>query len=73
MYNWLEVPAGNFYVRLGPFFADTDQFDINVKGFGGHKAKPQYSVPPTLVVSQIALSLQSVVSRNADPVQQMVT
>ena len=60
----------NFYIRPGPFFAATDQFDIPVKGFGGHAAKPQQTVDPTVVASQIILSLQSVVSRNADLVQQ---
>ena len=72
MHNWPGVPVGNFYIRPGPFFAATDQFDITVEGFGGHAAKPQQTVDPTVVASQIVLSLQSVVSRNADPVQQMV-
>ena len=72
MHNWPGEPAGNFYIRPGPFFAATDQFDITVEGCGGHAAKPQQTVDPTVAASQMVLSLQSVVSRNADPVQQMV-
>ncbi len=55
-----------------PFFAATDQFEITVDGKGGHAAKPHETVDPTVVASQIVLALQTIASRNADPVDQVV-
>jgi amidohydrolase len=72
MHNWPGVPVGHFFIRSGPFFAATDQFDITVIGHGGHAAKPQETVDPTIAASQLVVTLQTVVSRNADPIQQMV-
>lgn len=72
MHNWPGVPVGQFAIRPGAFFAATDQFEINVEGRGGHAAKPHDCVDTTLVAAQIVVALQSIVSRNADPVGQMV-
>ena len=72
MHNWPGRPVGEFAIRSGPFFAATDQFEIIVEGKGGHAAKPQDTVDSTLVASHIVLALQSIVSRNADPVGQIV-
>ncbi len=72
MHNWPGMPVGSFHIRPGAFFAATDQFDIYVEGKGGHAAKPQETIDTTVVASHIVLALQSIVSRNADPVQQMV-
>ena len=72
MHNWPGVPVGHFFIRSGPFLAATDQFDITVIGHGGHAAKPQETVDPTIAASQLVVTLQTVVSRNADPIQKMV-
>ena len=72
MHNWPGVPTGTFAIRPGPFFAATDQFEIVVEGRGGHAAKPHHCVDTTLVASHVVLALQSIVSRNADPTQEMV-
>ncbi|MEM7470805.1 MAG: M20 aminoacylase family protein [Pseudomonadota bacterium] len=72
MHNWPGKPAGSFAIRSGPFFAATDTFEIQVKGRGGHAAKPQETVDTTVIASHMVLALQTLVSRNADPVQQMV-
>ena len=72
MHNWPGVPVGHFFIRSGPFLAATDQFDITVIGHGGHAANPQETVDPTIATSQLVVTLQTVVSRNADPIQQMV-
>lgn len=72
MHNWPGVPVGTFAIRPGPFFAASDAFDIVIEGKGGHAAKPQEAIDPTLVASHMVLALQSIVSRNADPVHQMV-
>ncbi|MEM6407886.1 MAG: M20 aminoacylase family protein [Pseudomonadota bacterium] len=72
MHNWPGRPAGSFAIRPGPFFAATDTFEVKVKGRGGHAAKPQETVDTTVVASHMVLALQTLVSRNADPVQQIV-
>ncbi|MEZ5912895.1 MAG: M20 aminoacylase family protein [Paracoccaceae bacterium] len=72
MHNWPGRPVGSFAIRPGPFFAATDQFMIDVEGVGGHAAKPHECTDPTLVASHIVLALQSIVSRNVDPVKQAV-
>ncbi|MCR9086903.1 MAG: M20 family metallopeptidase [Rhodobacteraceae bacterium] len=72
MHNWPGHPVGSFAIRPGPFFASTDQFYVTVEGRGGHAAKPQDTVDSALVAAQIVVALQSVVARNADPVDQLV-
>jgi hippurate hydrolase len=72
MHNWPGVPTGTFAIRPGPFFAATDQFDIVIKGRGGHAAKPHETVDPTVAASQVVLALQTIASRNADPIHQIV-
>ncbi|MCY4336749.1 MAG: M20 family metallopeptidase [Litoreibacter sp.] len=72
MHNWPGRPAGSFAIRPGPFFAATDTFEIKVKGRGGHAAKPQETIDTTVVASHMVLALQTLVSRNADPVEQIV-
>ena len=72
MHNWPQMPAGQFAIRSGAFFAASDMFDIKITGKGGHAAKPQETIDPTVVASHLVLALQSIVSRNANPVDQMV-
>ncbi|WP_163846173.1 M20 aminoacylase family protein [Pseudooceanicola aestuarii] len=72
MHNWPGIPTGQFAIRSGPFFASTDQFEIVVKGNGGHAAKPNQTVDPIVAASQMVTALQSIASRNADPVEQVV-
>lgn len=72
MHNWPGAPLGSFAIRSGSFFAATDQFDIEVEGLGGHAAKPHETIDTTLVASHIVIALQSVASRNVDPIEQLV-
>ena len=72
MHNWPGRPVGSFAIRPGAFFAATDQIDIKVVGKGGHAAKPQETVDSTLVAAHLVVALQSVVSRSADPVKEIV-
>jgi hippurate hydrolase len=72
MHNWPGRPVGSFAIRPGAFFAATDQFDIALEGKGGHAAKPQETVDTTVMAAQLVLAMQTIVSRNADPVQQIV-
>ncbi|SDE16566.1 M20 aminoacylase family protein [Ruegeria marina] len=72
MHNWPGVPVGRFAIRPGAFFAATDQFDITFEGRGGHAAKPHETVDTTVMTAQAVLALQTIASRNADPVDQVV-
>ncbi|MDA7428695.1 M20 family metallopeptidase [Primorskyibacter aestuariivivens] len=72
MHNWPGRPVGSFAIRPGAFFAATDQFDITFEGRGGHAAKPQETVDSTVMAAQAVLALQTIASRNADPVDQVV-
>ena len=72
MHNWPGMPVGSFAIRTGAFFAATDQFDIDFEGRGGHAAKPQETVDTTVMASQAVVALQTIASRNADPVDQVV-
>ncbi len=72
MHNWPGEDVGTFAIRPGAFFAATDQFEIEVEGKGGHAAKPNATIDTTVVASHIVIALQSIVSRNVDPVEQAV-
>ncbi|ANT61046.1 amidohydrolase [Salipiger sp. CCB-MM3] len=72
MHNWPGVPVGQFAIRPGAFFAATDIFEVTVEGKGGHAAKPHETIDPTVASAQIVTALQTIASRNADPVSQIV-
>ncbi|MEP3345526.1 MAG: M20 aminoacylase family protein [Litoreibacter sp.] len=72
MHNWPGRPVGSFAIRSGAFFAATDTFEITVTGKGGHAAKPQETIDTTVMASHLVLALQTIASRNADPVEQIV-
>ncbi|WP_227270348.1 M20 aminoacylase family protein [Roseobacter weihaiensis] len=72
MHNWPGLEVGQFAIRPGAFFAATDLFEIEVEGKGGHAAKPNETIDSTVVASHIVLALQTIASRNADPVDQVV-
>ncbi|WP_306045044.1 M20 aminoacylase family protein [Nioella sp. MMSF_3534] len=72
MHNWPGQPVGKFAIRSGAFFAATDLFEITVTGRGGHGAKPQETIDPTVTAAQVVTMLQTIASRNADPVENIV-
>lgn len=72
MHNWPGMEPGQFAIRPGAFFAATDLFEIEIEGQGGHAAFPHTNIDPTLITSHVVLAIQSIVSRNADPVGQLV-
>lgn len=72
MHNWPGLEAGQFAIRPGAFFASTDEFSIRVNGRGGHAAKPHETVDSIVVAAQLVNALQTIASRNADPVSEIV-
>jgi amidohydrolase len=72
MHNAPSLPVGEFAIRTGPMMASTDAIDIELEGVGGHAGWPHYGVDTVLVGAQIVNQLQSIVSRNVDPLQAAV-
>ena len=72
MHNMPGMPLGSFAIREGAFFAATDQFKIQIEGKGGHAAKPQETVDTTVIAAQLVGALQTIASRNHDPVRNLV-
>ncbi|MFQ3184084.1 MAG: amidohydrolase [Alteromonas macleodii] len=72
MHNWPGRPVGAFAIRPGAFFAATDTFEIMFEGVGGHAAKPNDTVDTMVMASQAVVTLQTIASRNADPVDSLV-
>ncbi|WP_295043383.1 M20 aminoacylase family protein [uncultured Paracoccus sp.] len=72
MHNMPGIPTGTFAIKPGAMMAATDQFDITVTGKGGHAAKPHQCIDTTLTAAQIIVALQSIVSRNIDPLMNAV-
>jgi hippurate hydrolase len=67
LHNTPGLPVGKFGFRSGPFMASTDTVTITVKGVGGHGAMPHKATDTVLAGSAIVMALQSIVSRNVDP------
>jgi amidohydrolase len=72
LHNMPGLPVGQFAIRAGAFFAATDQFRIVLTGKGGHAAKPQETVDTTVLAAHLVTALQTVASRNHDPVKNLV-
>jgi len=72
MHNMPGKAAGRIEVRPGPLLASSDAFDITVTGVGAHAAMPHQGVDPVVVAAQIVLGLQTIVSRQNDPVDSAV-
>ncbi|MEM7545126.1 MAG: M20 aminoacylase family protein [Pseudomonadota bacterium] len=72
MHNMPGIAEGDFAIRPGPMMAAADLFEIEVVGKGGHAAMPHKAVDTTLVAAHIMTALQSIASRNLDPVDSLV-
>lgn len=72
LHLWNNIPFGQIRVTTGPAMAASSIFTLTVKGKGGHGAAPHKSVDPILAAAHIVAALQSIVSRNVDPLQSVV-
>ena len=72
VHNMPGKETGNFELRSGPLMAAYDTFQIKVQGRGSHAAMPHHSVDPVVVASQMVNALQSIASRNVDPLESVV-
>ncbi|KAE7999148.1 hypothetical protein FH972_003616 [Carpinus fangiana] len=67
-----NLPVGEVHSRAGPIGAGSGFFEAVISGKGGHAAIPQHSVDPILAASNVIVSLQHLVSREADPLDPQV-
>jgi amidohydrolase len=72
LHNMPGIPVGSFGIRSGPLMAAADRFEIEIEGKGGHAARPHECIDTLLVACQVVTALQTVVSRNVDPLQSAV-
>jgi hippurate hydrolase len=72
MHNYPDLPVGEFAIRSGPIMAAADRVVIDIEGVGGHAARPHLCVDTILVGCQMVNQIQSIVSRNVDPVESAV-
>ncbi len=72
MHNMPGLPVGSFGIRPGAIMAAADQFDVVITGKGGHAAKPHECVDTTVVAAHVIVALQTIASRNVDPMKQVV-
>ena len=72
MHNLPGLETGRFATRAGPIMASTDEFNVTVRGRGGHAAMPHTTIDPVVIAAQIISTLQTVASRNVDPLQSAV-
>ncbi len=59
-----QLPRGKVGVIYGPATSTSDQFNLTIKGKGGHSSQPDKTVDPIVISGQIITNLQSVVSRS---------
>jgi amidohydrolase len=72
LHNMPGIPVGQFALRPGPLMAAADRFDIVIEGKGGHAARPHECIDTLLVACQVVNALQSIASRNVDPLESVV-
>ena len=72
MHNMPGIPVGHFAIRPGPMMASADRFTINIEGKGGHAAMPHNCIDTVVVAAHVITALQTIASRNADPLDSVV-
>jgi len=72
MHNMPGVPQGHLVLREGAAMASSDYATITLTGTGGHGAMPQHAADPVVAAASLVMALQTVVSRNVDPLQAAV-
>ncbi len=72
LHLWTPFAHGTVHVRSGPIMAAQDEFSARIRGRGGHAAQPHLAVDPIVAAAQAVGALQTVVSRNVDPMHAAV-
>lgn len=69
---WNDLEVGNVSVVSGPTMSGAGVFEITITGKGGHGAMPHQTADPIVCGAQVIVALQSIVSRNVDPLDLVV-
>lgn len=72
LHNIPGLPVGHFETRTGPMMAAVDDFEVIITGQGGHAAHPNKTIDPIVVATHLVQAVQTMVSRNIDPVEHAV-
>ncbi|MBE9525413.1 MAG: amidohydrolase [Proteobacteria bacterium] len=72
MHNWPGLEVGQFSIRSGAVMAAYDVFDITIHGKGGHAAAPHNTVDPIVTAAAVINALQSISSRQLNPLDSLV-
>lgn len=72
MHNFPDMPFGQFAVKPGVMMAGFDRFDVTISGKGGHAAMPHTTIDPILTASQMVSTIQSIVTKELDPLSSAV-
>lgn len=72
MHVWPELPLGKVGVKAGPLMAASDHFSVHIEGMTSHAARPQEGVDAVVAGAQYVTALQTIASRNADPMKPLV-
>lgn len=69
---WAPLKIGKIGLTYGPMMASPDSFNLTIKGKGGHGAMPHQTIDTILIGAEVVVNLQHIVSRNIDPLDQVV-
>jgi amidohydrolase len=72
LHLWNNLPLGTVGIREGALMAAVETFDCTIQGKGGHGAMPHQTIDSIVVSAQIVNALQTIVSRNVNPLQSAV-
>jgi hippurate hydrolase len=72
MHNMPGRPVGTFAIRPGVMMAAGAFFDITIDGKGSHGARPEDGIDPVVIAAQMTMALQTIVSRNVEPIEPAV-
>jgi amidohydrolase len=72
MHTWPGTALGKFGIRPGPLLAAADRFTIEIIGKGAHAMAPHTSVDPVVVAAHTITALQTIASRNINPLDAVV-
>jgi len=72
LHLWPGLPHGTVATKAGPIMAAADAFEMEIRGSGGHGAMPHLAADAVVIAAQVVTSLQTVVSREVDPVEPAV-